>query len=79
MESATSFSLTLYGELLSSIHTAFSIIGNILILLFKGKGNDKGLFTISTENLEVLPIDAKASSSDNVKGVERGMEMEEQV
>jgi hypothetical protein len=47
--------------------------------LFKGKGNDKGLFTISTENLEVLPIDAKASSSDNVKGVERGMEMEEQV
>jgi hypothetical protein len=77
MESAASFSLTVYGELLSSIHTAFSVIGNIVILLFKGKGNDKGLLTISTENLEVMPMDAKASSSDNVKGVERSDGMEE--
>jgi hypothetical protein len=46
-----SFALTVYGELLSSVHTAYSVIGHILIFLVKGKGEDRSLLKISNDNL----------------------------
>lgn len=59
MESAASFSLTVYGELLTSIHTAISVLGSLLYMLFKGKGNDKDLLKISSENISDMAASKK--------------------